>query len=115
MQITTKFTPGPWWASMNSADAWGVNTLRDGDDPKTSPHIGTSYGASICINVGDHTEQRTRGNEEANAHLIAAAPELYEACMLFAETALALSGDSMDYALPYAKAKAALAKARGEG
>lgn len=118
----TEFTPGPWWPSQNSVGTWEVNTLRD-------HHVGTgrkpvAYGANICGGIGDITEQRTRGNEQANANLIAAAPDLYEAL----QSVLAITADSdgvSGYHLngdiakwgefdEIATAIAALAKARGE-
>jgi len=71
-------TPGPWWATTGGT-GWEVRTYRDGENPETSPYIGEYYGASITHGIGDHTEARTRGNEEANARLIAAAPDLLEA------------------------------------
>lgn len=68
-----KHTPGPWAA----VDDWGgihVVTHRDDDDPATwAPE---KSGALIAFSIGDHTEQRTSGNELANAKLIAAAPDL---------------------------------------
>ena len=101
------FTKGPWWACQNSATVWGVRTFRDYETPKTAD-IGSDTGATITHSVGDHTEQRTSGNEKANAHLIAAAPELYEA--LEAVVATDADGETPQWKA----ARAALAKARGE-
>lgn len=72
-------TPGPWWPSQNTAGAWCVLTYRDHQTPHEAGAIASAYGASICSNIGDHTEQRTRGNEAANARLIAEAPAMLEA------------------------------------
>lgn len=72
-------TPGPWWPFKNTADAWCVATYRDGEEPPVSVPSGENYGAVMCSCIGDHTEKRTRGNEEANARLIAASPTLLEA------------------------------------
>ena len=53
-----KFTPGPWAVGMG------------GTDQNPSFSIESQYGAGyVC--------QTLAGNDEANAHLIAAAPELY--------------------------------------
>lgn len=84
-----KFTPGPWWTYKNSAGSWVVATRRDDWPEDTKPQHG---GAAICIGCGDHTELRTSGDAyQANAHLIAASPDLYEAC----EAALSMA--RMDY------------------
>lgn len=80
--MSAQHTPGPWWPCESPAGSWDVRTYRDDEDPKTSRHIGSEYGASIATDIGDHTERRTRGNEEANARLIAAAPDLLEALRL---------------------------------
>ena len=76
---TAQHTPGPWWPSQNTAGAWSVLTYRDHQTPDEAGAIASAYGAFICSNIGDHTEQRTRGNEAANARLIAAAPDMLEA------------------------------------
>lgn len=78
--METKYTPGPWWASRSKiTGSWSVRTLRD-NDAEDSRHVGCDTGAYVCMGVGDHTEQRTSGDTyEANARLIAAAPEMYEA------------------------------------
>lgn len=85
-----KFTPGPWYAAQpeECGGWWIVATDPEGCD---------------CIDSGDG------GFEREDAHLIAAAPELYEAletCLLYG----AMTGDEW----VTAKAEAALAKARGE-
>ena len=69
-------TPGPWWARKNSAGDWDVQTLRDSypDMPE-----GSDTGAYIASVYNDTTDSRTRGKNEANARLIAAAPELLDA------------------------------------
>jgi hypothetical protein len=71
-----KHTPGPWWPVKNSCECWCIQTCRDRDTDCLN--IGSKHGATICSGIGDHTEARTRGNEEANARLIAAAPELLD-------------------------------------
>ena len=92
----TKFTPGPWLFSSYKS------------------------GNSVIVIDGKEFDVATVNypNRDANAHLIAAAPELYEAL----EGLLAditeyqeinnLGGQNNHWQV---KAKAALAKARGEG
>lgn len=53
-----QFTPGPWSVEEN-IDGWEINDNLDG-------------GVAVTVFNDSETEQ-------ANAHLIAAAPELYEA------------------------------------
>lgn len=84
----TKWTPGPW-----SNDRIGEIAVSLGDD-----NI-----ALVCFEGELNDEKEC----EANAHLIAAAPELYEAL----KEVVALS-DRKQHA--WDNARAALAKARGE-
>ena len=100
-------TPGPWFAYQNTIDAWGVETRRDRDDESWTS---TGLGAAIVHGIGDDTERRTRGNEEANARLIAAAPELLEALEKLHERYVMAIGNEGPEALA---ARAAIAKARG--
>jgi hypothetical protein len=74
--MSTEHTPGPWWATQGCTGTWYVSTRRD-HQPEDAPP--SPYGAAITCVVGDHTETRTSGNEEANARLIAAAPDLLAA------------------------------------
>ena len=91
----TDHTPGPW--------TWGKPR---GEDP-----IGAIFAAdrTIVLNLGDGTDYYpTAGTmpKEANARLIAAAPELLEAIKL-------LLSSSHDYQTGIAEAEAAIAKAEG--
>ena len=86
-----KFTPGPWTAYKFSSD-WWVGNASDDSGP--------------MLRVGSWYDER-----EANANLIAAAPDLYAACAEFVrkvESGAARSTRSYEQML------AALAKARGE-
>lgn len=67
MADKTNWTPGPW-AVVNRVKSWDwvVYSEKNPND-------------EICQPFHDGTEFNEIG--EANAHLIAAAPELYEACM----------------------------------
>ena len=87
-----KFTPGPWrYASRN------VNEIMT-----------TFHGVQIGRSYIDVATE----NEKADAHLVAAAPELYEALdEVFAASCPEVPGSAGS---PLEKARAALAKARGE-
>ena len=87
----TKFTPGPWLFSSYKS------------------------GNSVIVIDGKEFDVATVNypNRDANAHLIAAAPELYEALdALRAELFLHAEGNYFRPLLD--KAEIALAKARGE-
>lgn len=87
---TAKHTPGPWVVQEYS-DGFGVSAIAD-DDLE-----------AICTMIVP-----INGDEESNARLIAAAPELLEALEL------ALSFDKPDYKGGWEqKARAAIAKAKG--
>jgi hypothetical protein len=86
----SKHTPGPW----TIADEW------DG----TSIKAGQFYVTHTIQSCGFHETEVDKAVTQANARLIAAAPDLLEACKA------ALSDDQ-----PYIeKCKAAIAKATGE-
>lgn len=87
-----KWTPGPW--------------VFDG----TGPH--NVFGCDISNSLGDSIAGSWHGRDEvakANAHLIAAAPELYDAL----EEMLRIVG-GYEYPETAKMARAALTKARGE-
>ena len=95
-----KFTPGPW-----SVDA-GFETSRPGDfDEYWQVHDGKDAIACSAYCYA--------GNRKANAHLIAAAPELYEVLDDIA-TAAHNGFNIHQNSVLIAEARAALAKARGE-
>lgn len=97
-----RFTPSPW----------AVNPLRAQVDamPSLLP---------VCQLLWP-TDERTEAETEANAHLIKASPDLYEALeSLLSDVVLATDdlcdeGDARNYAKSVFQARAALAKARGE-
>lgn len=89
--MSARFTPGPW-----SAD-WWYCIIRD-----LHNQPGLERGDEDCFGYPGWD-----GDNTANAFLIAAAPELYEAL----EAALAIHGGGYSWG---EKARAALAKARGE-
>lgn len=99
-----KFTPGPWKFDGEEAGYYDLPTLniRDKDGYIVAGAVGYIDNSNL-----------------SNAHLIAAAPDLYEALSDFAEYEnLMEDGDDIAAMLKYGdasrKARAALAKARGE-
>lgn len=88
MGNSTKHTPGPWKFSFESINPeWAIVT---------------TMGGAVVANVNaDH-------RQEANARLIAAAPDLLEALRNFTD------GREITYPAALVQARAALAKACGE-
>jgi len=109
----SKHTPGPW--------DWSPH-YKTGDGRATWSLIGSQDGYGILSCDGD--ENSPQGlNDEANARLIAAAPELLEALTQIHDVYAAMRQRlSVDYAndgwsaetITLDKAKAAIAKATGE-
>ena len=93
----SKFTPGPWVAEKNKS-YWFVA-------PETGAGDGKPFQvADVCSSEPGH---RDGWLQEANARLIAAAPELLE----FVTEWLERQGDDNNYMT--SKARAAIAKATG--
>lgn len=113
--MTAKFTPGPWKIGNE-----GIGPVSKEEDQSYGMLLPVAY-----IEVVDWPE-----NHEANAHLIAAAPDLYEALKAVLEieteegapsapshTSSGKSGSiawSVKAREVYSNAHAALARARGE-
>lgn len=96
-----KWTPGPWVYRPHKYDDWGL--VRGSDDYPVA-------SASICRATEEEKDNCRRDHRdpaEANAHLIAAAPDLYEALEYLLNNADLTRGDKI-------VAREALAKARGE-
>jgi len=102
------FTPGPWF--VGNQHGFNINTIQDRE------------GDGICnvFGVPMHTHAKELpalgdkwANGLANARLIAAAPELYEALLPFGEPH-AMGDNYVSFAPRLIEAaRAALAKARG--
>jgi hypothetical protein len=75
-----KGTPGPWEAKRTDPQEWAINA------PNGDPALkhGTWYGLAVAYGC-DESPSVGREVAKANARLIAAAPELLEACQTFAE------------------------------
>ena len=109
--MANDFTPGPYW--LNVAEGGECRVM--GRNAK----ILFRYPASQEKLAEAHVKRLQKGHEEANARLIAAAPDLYEALEVIAgcgavdvsNTAIVV-GDKANIVLQ--QAWAALRKARGE-
>lgn len=110
----TKFTPAPWVVD------------KDACIDKIAVRIGTAVESPYCRDVSDVwacdiEESENNANALANAHLIAAAPELYDLLQAIVsdietEKELGGGGDMPLWASTAGlyRAKQLLAKARGE-
>ena len=125
----TKFTPGPWHCSIEHT-VWSEmvkHIIYSGDNPLDGKkEICIIYSCrSYCSETTEINKQFEE--QKANAHLIAAAPDLYAALDKLIDEIETLMSDSdaMPYSafhiiceeglMPNTKtARAALAKARGE-
>lgn len=104
MSDRPKWTPGPWHVGAQN-DALYVLDAAPSPAPYDGP-LPREYGPNVVATPNWRSEEY-----HANAHLISAAPELYEALERLLEDAfLDISGEPIDTAYAYA----ALAKARGE-
>jgi len=108
----TKFTPGPWVTKQNGryidCDGWHAEDANS----SMSGFVGVSdeYGnvaALVVESIGGVQEEQ----QEANASLIAAAPEMYAALK---EVADLIVESGMDLTFDLDSIQEALAKARGE-
>lgn len=95
----TKHTQWPWF--YRRGDEWSHSVVTH--------HGELPDGSLSCWTVADINKRR-EPEHEANARLIAAAPELLEACIYLAEgiEACGVTGVYLD------QARAAIAKATGE-
>lgn len=100
--MTVKFTAGPWDYFVGNADGRGLIRIEvSGEAPK---------------NCGQHIASMPRGAEsEANARLIAAAPELLEVVEILVEAEFGDSETSYRTLLSLAaeKARRTIAKVKG--
>lgn len=103
----TKWTSGPWFVcEKKTSKPQGMACVYAADDELRYIAECDDFG-----NVDVITDN------VANAHLIAAAPDLYEALETItdrAECAKRFGGDKFNFGRMITKSRAALAKARGE-
>lgn len=102
-----KHTPGPWIAERGMVTS-AAPSLPNG---RTYGYgCGNDFVADL--NDGEYHEYADRSEEDANARLIAAAPDLYAAC----EQVLQASEDGGDMEdIDWGMIRAALARANGGG
>lgn len=74
--METKHTPGPWVSCKN-----GVRTSAN-VEPNRVGGYGVSNDFICCLNDGEYHQYFDHEEQEANASLIAAAPDLLEALTL---------------------------------
>jgi hypothetical protein len=101
--LTTYFTPGPWTVGSNNPD---------GSDPYGPIPIKAKWHRIAKLGLDDAPVQDYNSEQWANARLIAAAPDLYEACDLAFELMESLPHSVMPDQVELVRN--ALAKARGE-
>jgi hypothetical protein len=94
-QVT--FTPGPW----------------------ENASVGIGSSATQVVWLGENTDKRIQvigtGKDQANARLIASAPDMLEMCKLFEECMANMDGmDGFDTSYELLKVRAVLAKVEGE-
>lgn len=117
----TKFTTGPWEVEYDGSDIEGSFTLRMEtaiEDPGCHDAV---HSIELYDGIWEEEGEEQFSEAKANTHLIAAAPEIYEALsrmMLWAETIHSLyphhERDGGSVSADLAMARSVLAKARGE-
>lgn len=107
MMGDTAFTPGPW-VLLHTDDGHLIRMGTFLQSGRKAPHHEVAYCHGLFIDDDYPTAQDEFAEAEANANLIAAAPDLYEALM-------AVVREFGDSKYPeWVDAIAVLAKARGE-
>ena len=106
----TRFTPGPWLAAAKASSVVGMPIVQQG--------VGRAIGHVTHGPSGTPVWDAFNAESTANAKLISAAPDLYEALELLLATPEIADADPRDKdeetQIAERKARAALRKARGE-
>lgn len=115
--MSTQYTPGPWYA-QNGGDVFTALGATTGDGWKAADndgwHIADCRPGTLTIDDIGHDCELSSGEVLANARLIAAAPDMYEALKKIA--AIDLTKESLPplFGWYVLKAREALAKAEGK-
>ena len=113
----SKFTPGPWIVGYNGGKTGPTTPNNVGpccggrEYPYEIVGIGKATLAIIPKQEGQHSLYGVDGNYIANAHLIAAAPDMYEALSKVSE---AIQANLLDQYAAMCEIEKVLAKARVE-
>jgi hypothetical protein len=107
----TKFTPGPWIVN-NFREHYFVEVYAEKLRGHSNDRVALLNVDELGTYDGDEDYGRAEIEAEANAHLIAAAPDLYEAVMTVVKN-MPEPYCAITRAID-AQCRAALAKARGE-
>jgi len=102
--MSAKFTPGPWETSRNMVHSGQIATIHH--------CLGNDW-----VEIWSQSWPESEAQQESNAHLIASAPELYDALAAVQsviDSMAAISECPIALALMSPSINAALAKARGE-
>lgn len=108
-----KWTPGPWHVGMRSGNNANTVYSYDGEDLHHDSGICSVYGIPLHVDVDE--AEGSRGLN--NAHLIAAAPEVYEVARAALDYIDAIPDEIDLPAMPGFDrdwADSVMAKARGE-
>lgn len=111
----SEWTPGPWSVEYDERESGHVIRMGEAIETPWSFPSEQIIRYDHTISPDDDDEQEQFATADANAHLIAAAPDLYEAL----EAVLRDVGAEKDFGFQdvddiYTKARAALTRARGE-
>lgn len=113
--MTRRWTPGPWEYRPQQYDDWGI--VRSADSAWDGI-VARGFGARYLDESEEDRHRAARTDPyEANARLIAAAPELYDALVAAVALLRAFVHEDTDRlaAAVLSGARAALAKAEGSG
>jgi hypothetical protein len=113
----SKHTPGPWMVGTASGHNCNIVYTQHSDKDDDFNGVCSVYGLPLQLHKRDFADLHDRWTAGlANARLISAAPELYEALsdLVAHLNQGAYSGDVMPPEHPMHKAAAALNKAKGE-
>ena len=106
------FTPGPWKVEMD------MFTAKEGCSEKLMSAQIAELNGDWIAQLWNRQDQNFKGDDTtiANAHLIAAAPDLYEVCETFCEGCCGCDPDKpkTKEEMKYCHVGKAILKARGE-